>query len=80
MTIKELQREIEDSLEAVQAMPHLPAELQGLRLLVPHKVDCRVTIRNVQNGGRLRLGRFGAGLPPPGLRSDSALRVVCGRR
>ena len=54
MTIKELQREIEDSLEAVQAMPHLPAELQGLRLLVPHKVDCRVTIRNVQNGGRLR--------------------------
>ncbi len=54
MTIKELQREIEDSLEAVQAMSDLPAEFEGLRLLMPHDAVPRVTIRNVRNGGRLR--------------------------
>ncbi len=54
MTIKELQRKVEDSLEAVQAMSHLPPELQGLRLLVPYDATPRVTIRNMQQGRRLR--------------------------
>jgi len=52
--LKELQRQIEDSLEAVQAMSHLPSELQGLRLLVPHDVTPRVMIRNIQKDRRLR--------------------------
>ena len=54
MNIKNLQRKIEDSLEAVQGMSQLPLELQGLRLLVPHDVTPRVIIRNVQKDRRLR--------------------------
>ena len=45
MTIKELQRRIEDSLEAVQEADDLPEALQGLRLLLPQDAAPRVTIR-----------------------------------
>ncbi len=54
MTIKELQSKVEDSLEALQAVSHLPSELQELRLLIPHDFTPRVTIRNIQKGRRLR--------------------------
>ncbi len=54
MNIKELQRKIEDSLEALQATSQLPLELQGLRLLVPHDVTPRVMIRNIEADRRLR--------------------------
>ena len=51
MTIKELQRRIEDSLEAVQEADDLPEALQGLRLLLPQDAAPRVTIR--RRGRRL---------------------------
>lgn len=54
MNIKELQEKIEDSLEAVQVLSHLPSELQGLRLLVPHDVTPRVMIRNIEKDRKLR--------------------------
>lgn len=54
MTIKELQRRIEDSLEALQDMDDLPEDLQDLRLLVPPDAAPRVTIRSIDRGRRLR--------------------------
>ena len=54
MNIKDLQEKIEDSLEAVQVLSHLPSELQGLRLLAPYDVTPRVTIRNIEKDRRVR--------------------------
>ena len=54
MDIKDLQRKIEDSLEALQTMTQIPSELQGLRLLVPQDVTPRVTIRSRREKRRLR--------------------------
>ena len=54
MKVRELQRQIEDSLEAVRSTPNLPAELQGLRWLASDDYTPRVAIRKKSNNRRLR--------------------------